>query len=232
MDLPSDCTAEISLKAQQIVRVALVRFRPHLHLIARAVQRRGDPVAPVKRADRAFEDVVRAELLPDLRQRLRCSPVRHARRTPDHAEALGIDLSETDDCFFGQPVREIVLIGAGVQVLEWQDRQYGAGSGLDVRDEPVAFSLNGLDESRIIRRVAQSAADLSDHGIDAGVDVDENVSPPQPVDDLLARDELAAPVHQEHQQLHGPTLDLDAPALPSQLVGRHVELEPTESQRP
>ena len=36
MDLPRDGAAEVRLKAEQVVRVALVRFGPDLHLVARA----------------------------------------------------------------------------------------------------------------------------------------------------------------------------------------------------
>src|SRR5579859_959962 len=62
---------------------------------------------------------------------------------------------------------------------------------VDFRHEPVSASHDGLQILRLRRIVLQGPADLSDRGIDALLDVDEDILAPQFAGDLLPRHKLA-----------------------------------------
>jgi hypothetical protein len=117
-----------------------------------------------------------------------------------------------------------------LQVGEWQDGQEHARRRFQVRDKPVAFALDGLNETRTVGVVAQRAANLSDDRIDAAADFDEDVTTPEAVDDFVPSDDLVVTSHEQHQQLHRPALDVDPASVPKQLVRRHVEGKPTKSK--
>ena len=101
---------------------------------------------------------------------------------------------------------------------------------VDGRDEPVAATGDGFDVRRPIGGVAQRLPDLADRGVDAGLDVDEDVRPPEPLGDLGARDELSRPLDQQDQQVHRLPPQLHPPALSPQLVRTEVQLELAEAE--
>lgn len=98
-------------------------------------------------------------------------------------------------------------------------------------DEPVALARHRLHERRRVRRIAKRLANLADRGVDAGVDVDEDVLAPESIDDLAPRDELAALLDQEDQQVHRLPPELHRTAAAAQLVGSDVQLEVAKTQR-
>ena len=61
--------------------------------------------------------------------------------------------------------------------------------------------------------------------------VDEDVLPPEPVDDFTSLHELPPPFNEQQQQVHRLPLDAHGTAVPTQLVGAAVQLEVTESKR-
>ncbi len=61
--------------------------------------------------------------------------------------------------------------------------------------------------------------------------INEDILPPQLLDDLLAADQLAVSTGQQDQQLHGDSFQLDHGAVASQLVGTQVELDVFEFQQ-
>ena len=73
--------------------------------------------------------------------------------------------------------------------------------------------------------VLQDLPDFPNRAVDAVVDVEVNLLPPNPLDDLLPRDQLPAVLGEEQQNLHGNALQLERLAGASELVGAGVELE-------
>lgn len=118
---------------------------------------------------------------------------------------------------FREALGDIVIVGAALEVLEWQHCQRRARGRFDICDEPVALALNGLNETGTIGGIMQRAADLANHRVEAGVDVDEHVAIPETLDDLVARDELSPPVHEQHEQLQRPAFDPDSTPVLTQL---------------
>ena len=92
------------------------------------------------------------------------------------------------------------------------------------------LSRNGLDEGRFVRRVAKSPANLSNRGVDAGLDVDEDVLAPQPIDDVFAGHQLTSPLDQHDQEVHRLSFEPDRAAAAAQLVAGDVQLELAEAE--
>ena len=126
--------------------------------------------------------------------------------------------------------------GARRGIVRGRNRSRGpedgrGGDHLDGRDEAIALAGNRLHEDRSLRRIAQRLPDLADGGVDAGLDVDEDVLGPEPGDDVAPRDELAPPLDQQDEEVH--RLPLEPYRLPftPQLVGRDVQLEGVKAER-
>ena len=69
------------------------------------------------------------------------------------------------------------------------------------RDEAVAAAGNRLDVPRRLGIVAKCGPHLLDRVIDSLLDIDEDVSVPQPFSNLFAIDHLARARHEEGQEL-------------------------------
>ena len=75
----------------------------------------------------------------------------------------------------------------------------------------------------------QRLANLADRGVHGRLHIDEDVLPPQALDDLVAGDELTAPLDQEDQQIHRQALEAHRLPVAPQLVGGDIELEAAEA---
>jgi hypothetical protein len=83
----------------------------------------------------------------------------------------------------------------------------------DGTNKSVALSGECLNKRRAFWVVLKCPTNLPDRGIDAVVDVHEDVLAPQSFDDFAAGDEPPLAFHQEHEEFHGNALQLDG--LPS-----------------
>ena len=92
-------------------------------------------------------------------------------------------------------------------------------------DEPVPLARNGFDESRGLRRVIQSAPYFLDRRVDGRLYLDEDIPPPQLVDDVAAGHELTATFNEEDEKVHGAPLEFHRASITPQLVGADIEFE-------
>src|SRR5262245_38597240 len=119
MDLLSDGAAEFGLQAEKIVGRTIVGFSPDLQLVARANQLHRNPKLPTGAANRAFDQVISAKLAGDFAERPGSAvPVRDARRSANHTQVFGIDLSEFRDRLLGEPVGNVVLVRVALKILK------------------------------------------------------------------------------------------------------------------
>ena len=77
---------------------------------------------------------------------------------------------------------------------------------LDARDEAVAAPVQRFDEARPLGVVAEHGAQPLDGGVEAVLEVDERAVRPQPVAQLVARQQFARMF--EHHRQHGERLIL------------------------
>ena len=82
----------------------------------------------------------------------------------------------------------------------------GAVDALDARDEAIAAAMQRLDEARPLGVVAEHGPQPLDGGVQAVLEVDECAVGPQPIAQLVARQQLARML--EHQRQHGERLVL------------------------
>jgi hypothetical protein len=82
----------------------------------------------------------------------------------------------------------------------------------------------------MVRVVLQSSPQLTHRGVDARLDVDERVLPPQPIDDLAAGHDLARARDEHDQKVHRNPLQLDSVGTAPQLVAADVEVKVAESE--
>jgi hypothetical protein len=99
-----------------------------------------------------------------------------------------------------------------------------------VSDEPISLSRNGLDENRLLWRIAQSPANLANRRVHASVDVDEHLLAPQAVDDLFARHQLTSPLDEHEQEVHRLLFEPNRTAPATQFVSCDVQLEVAEAK--
>jgi hypothetical protein len=74
----------------------------------------------------AFENVIDAQLMPDLIHRFVGVLVRHGAGSRDHAEFLRVDFSNVGNGFFRKPVAKVLLLRIVTEVCERQYRQHHA----------------------------------------------------------------------------------------------------------
>src|SRR5215467_3726349 len=90
------------------------------------------------------------------------------------------NLGEVRDEGFGQPIREVFLLGIARQILQRQDRQRfnTASSCPQWPDEAVAAARNSLDKSRALSRVRESVSQSLDGVAQPLIEVHERVGRP------------------------------------------------------
>lgn len=96
-------------------------------------------------------------------------------------------------------------------------------------DEPVPASWDGLDETRIARRIAERVAELIGGGVETVVEADEGVRGPEPLADLFARDHFAWTLEKDGEQAKGLFLQAYLDTAPTELSVPEVRLENSET---
>ena len=96
------------------------------------------------------------------------------------------------------------------------------------RDEPIAAARQRLDEPRVVRIVAERGAQALHRRVQAVLEVDEGAVRPQPLAQLLARDDVAGALEHQPEDLERLLLQADAGRARPQLAQPHVELERAE----
>src|SRR4030095_6829689 len=76
--------------------------------------------------------------------------------------------------------------------------------------------------------IPECPANLANHSVDAGINIDENVASPKMVNDLVTGHEIAPTAHQKDEQVHRATLDRQRLISLTQLVGGYIEDELAE----
>lgn len=97
-------------------------------------------------------------------------------------------------------------------------RRFRFGGGLrDGRDKPVTLPGNGLNVNRMVRRIVQSLAQLSNRGIKAPLKLNEGVRRPKPRSKPLTSDYFSRLFQKNFQNAQRLLLNMHAVAVFSQL---------------
>jgi hypothetical protein len=99
---------------------------------------------------------------------------------------------------------------------------------LEWPNESIPAARHGLDEPRILGRIAQRVAQLLDGAVQPGIEIDERIGRPESPSHLVARDGFAGAFDQQQQNLQGLLGELDPQTLLAELTRDTVELEDTE----
>ena len=140
----------LALHIQEVFLLTVVFPRPNVRLVFHLNQLAGDANLLRITADTALKNILHTQLATDLVQWSCTILVVHHRRARDYTEALGIQIAQLRDHFFGKAVAEIILVGISGQVLEGQDRQHDS-------------SGRWLSRSRSGPRNPNSRPDENDH---------------------------------------------------------------------
>src|SRR6266540_1161180 len=99
---------------------------------------------------------------------------------------------------------------------------------LDRRDQPVPAARNRFDEPRVLARILERIAKLLDRVVQTGVEVDERIRSPEPLAQLVTRDDFAGALQQDLQDPEGLFRQTNLAAGPAELAGLCVEGEIAE----
>jgi hypothetical protein len=129
LNLIRDLPRDLALQRQEILQLAIILASPHVRLVLRLDELGRDSDVVGVPADAPFDDVLHAELAPDLIQRRLAALVTHHGSARDHSQVPGIEISDLHDHFFGQSVAEIVLAGIAGEVLKREDGEHDPCGG-------------------------------------------------------------------------------------------------------
>jgi hypothetical protein len=130
-DFAGDGGGERGLHFEHVAEAAVVILGPHVGVLARVHELRGNADTLCRRAHAAFQDEVEVEFGGDLVGGLCAGFIRECGGARDHAQADGIEPGQTIDHLLGEAVGEIVLLRVAAQIGERQDEQ--AASALTLR---------------------------------------------------------------------------------------------------
>jgi hypothetical protein len=105
---------------------------------------------------------------------------------------------------------------------------WGIGD-LSLPDEAVALPGDGLDISRAIGRVPQSAPQSPYRGVDTKIEFDYGLVRPEALANLLARNNFARGFEQHLEDLEGLLLEPNSATLFAQFAFSEVQLEWAEA---
>ena len=158
-------------------------------------------------ADASFEEVIGGQLPADLAGALAGTLEQHRRGARDDAEARGAESTDLRDHFLGQAIAEIFLGRIVAQICEREHDEPQAHAvrrfrrlwphdvqiadrlpfTLDGSDEAVAPPVQGLDEPRIVRVIAERCAQPLNRGVQAVLEIDERPFRPETLAKFFAR---------------------------------------------
>jgi hypothetical protein len=87
----------------------------------------------------------------------------------------------------------------------------------------VSMNAGSSDESRRALRILRTA-------VCTGVDINEHVLAPQPLDDVFARDQLTSPLDEHDQEVHRLPFESNGAAATTQVISSDVQLEVAEAE--
>ena len=99
---------------------------------------------------------------------------------------------------------------------------------LDRGDEPVAAAVQRLDKSRIVRVVAERGPQPLHRGVEAVLEINEGPLGPQPIAQLLPRDDVAGPLEHDRQNLERLILQPYPNTALAQLARAQIDFEDSE----
>ena len=114
---------------------------------------------------------------------------------------------------------DCLLLGARIPIAE------GHRGG-----EPISSADHGFYKTRLLRVISQRRPDFADGGIDAMVNIEEDILAPEPLGDFLAGYQLATAFEQQEEQLHGEFLQPQLALAPLEPVAGLVERELAEME--
>jgi hypothetical protein len=97
-------------------------------------------------------------------------------------------------------------------------------------DEAIAAPRQRLDEPRAMRVVAQRRPDGGDAEVQAPIEIDEGVVPPQMAFQLVARHHGSRPAREQREYLRGLRGEVHAASGAMQLARLEIEIEDAEPQ--
>ncbi len=133
-----DLRRDFVLNGENIDEIAIVGLRPQVPVRSAFNQLRCNPDPVAGLANRSLEHIANIQGISDLGNVYFLTAIRKRRRPRDHAQLfyLGEQVQE----LLGDTVREVLLLGIGTHVDEWQD-----GDGL------VDLQLDGRSQPELVR---------------------------------------------------------------------------------
>jgi hypothetical protein len=97
-------------------------------------------------------------------------------------------------------------------------------------DETVAAARQGFDETRVLMRIAESAAERLDRCIHAMLEIDEGVGGPEAGLQLFSGEQLAGLFEKQGENLEGTAGEMDLRTVFAQLAGTEINLVGVEAK--
>ena len=203
----------------------------------RLYQARGNPHAIAVAPGAPLEEVVGLQRFADLAGTAGALLEHHRRVTRNDADAVLTQLPELRDHLFGEPVCEVPVLAALAQVHERKHGEPGFRScrllascvGLQRTDEPVASPWQRLDEPWTLGIVSKRGSQPFHGGVEAVFEIDEGATGPEPLPELVTRDQVAPALEHHQEDLEGLLLQSDPPRTVLQFPRAHVQLEGSET---
>ena len=136
--------------------------------------------------------------------------------------------SRTKEYFRLCPPNALEGAGRGRRTADlWWHREIAAG---DWSNKPVAPTRDGLDESWVLRRVAQCVSQLLERGVETFIKVDECPVGPKLFPHFLAANYFSRSLQQHGEDTEGLLLQSHPLSAPVEFTRRRVGFEQTETQ--
>lgn len=91
--------------------------------------------------------------------------------------------------------------------------------------EAVTFSHYSLYKARLLRIVSQRDTNFANGGIDAVIDINENVCAPEPPRNFLTANQFSLFLKQEDEELHRALFETQGAIAPLQQIPRRIKCE-------
>jgi hypothetical protein len=162
-------------------------------------------VAPPGHAGRSPAKITHSKLISNFGDELGSSAIGHSRGTGNHPESMWIQASELGDHLLCKTVGEILLLRISPEVLK---RKHGNHASLDVigggmamhgRHEAVTAVRQSLDETRVVRIIAECGTELMDDDAETVIEVDKCIGRPELFAQLFACDYFARALQRDLQ---------------------------------
>ena len=101
----------------------------------------------------------------------------------------------------------------------------GRDGGRDRGDKAVPLSRDGLHEARVVRRIAQGAADLQNAEVEAALEIHARVAAPDLSPELPAQDHFSGMGQQQREHARRLRRQFNDLALAAELAAAEVEIE-------